>query len=387
MAKNQRNRQADENVKRHKADDPERTETTEQVSSENTQRETERPNGLLRRLIDPILSTMEAHLSTQPPITLQSIERPNTETTGTVTEESSTPTRETTETNTSANSTLDRIERRITDELLTYLYIRSNGRRSTSQNRDNQNEPENESITNDNEPENESVTNDNDNQNERERNTLLDFAHFLEPSFTLSIDLGRIPIHLDTPSNENVTREERTNSTEEETTPDLRTPREPTTDIPSERISVLELFSGVIQAITRRFLNIEPRPSTPVDIHLSREEIDSLLQHLPQDLAIQPNNIIFTIVYYIDELSHRHKVADPEAFDSQVPVEEALEDEGECSICLEGLLKGNTIRRLQCKHIFHNDCVSSWITKYANECPLCRIPPVSSIENNSSNDK
>jgi hypothetical protein len=41
----------------------------------------------------------------------------------------------------------------------------------------------------------------------------------------------------------------------------------------------------------------------------------------------------------------------------------------ECSICLE---KTNETVSITCKHTFHKDCISEWITRGHRTCPLCR---------------
>jgi hypothetical protein len=47
----------------------------------------------------------------------------------------------------------------------------------------------------------------------------------------------------------------------------------------------------------------------------------------------------------------------------------------ECPICLERYKPGDTIcvsKVAECDHIFHQECVSAWISKH-DDCPLCRI--------------
>lgn len=48
---------------------------------------------------------------------------------------------------------------------------------------------------------------------------------------------------------------------------------------------------------------------------------------------------------------------------------------GECSICLYDYKNNHNILQLnKCKHIFHKECISTWIiTNHRNTCPLCRI--------------
>lgn len=48
--------------------------------------------------------------------------------------------------------------------------------------------------------------------------------------------------------------------------------------------------------------------------------------------------------------------------------------EEDCAICLESFIEGHPIIRLECNHIFHKKCITSWFdTNDENNCPLCRI--------------
>ena len=41
-----------------------------------------------------------------------------------------------------------------------------------------------------------------------------------------------------------------------------------------------------------------------------------------------------------------------------------------CSICMDELLRGEMVRRLECGHVYHQPCVDVWLAKRA-VCPLC----------------
>jgi hypothetical protein len=51
-----------------------------------------------------------------------------------------------------------------------------------------------------------------------------------------------------------------------------------------------------------------------------------------------------------------------------------LEDDidNDCSICIDNLRKGNEVIKLKCNHIFHKECIKSYLMNYDNKCPLCR---------------
>ncbi|KAK6924136.1 Zinc finger, RING-type [Dillenia turbinata] len=44
----------------------------------------------------------------------------------------------------------------------------------------------------------------------------------------------------------------------------------------------------------------------------------------------------------------------------------------ECSVCLSRFEDGEEIRKLQCKHTFHKDCLDRWLQQDWATCPLCR---------------
>lgn len=47
------------------------------------------------------------------------------------------------------------------------------------------------------------------------------------------------------------------------------------------------------------------------------------------------------------------------------------EKENDCSICFEKIEIGEKIFDLDCKHVFHEKCLSNWV-KYKQDCPVCR---------------
>ncbi|CAI9775142.1 unnamed protein product [Fraxinus pennsylvanica] len=43
-----------------------------------------------------------------------------------------------------------------------------------------------------------------------------------------------------------------------------------------------------------------------------------------------------------------------------------------CTICLEEISIGSVVSTLPCRHVFHGDCISSWL-KRSHYCPICRF--------------
>lgn len=50
------------------------------------------------------------------------------------------------------------------------------------------------------------------------------------------------------------------------------------------------------------------------------------------------------------------------------------EEEEECSVCFEALEgSGRATRRLNCRHVFHHDCIQEWLLRDPR-CPFCKAP-------------
>ncbi|KAF2139892.1 uncharacterized protein K452DRAFT_231304 [Aplosporella prunicola CBS 121167] len=45
-----------------------------------------------------------------------------------------------------------------------------------------------------------------------------------------------------------------------------------------------------------------------------------------------------------------------------------------CTICLETIEDMAHIRNLGCQHVFHQDCLDNWFSRFNEFCPLCHRP-------------
>jgi hypothetical protein len=50
---------------------------------------------------------------------------------------------------------------------------------------------------------------------------------------------------------------------------------------------------------------------------------------------------------------------------------ENFKENSECSICKEEFKENEEVSMIDCKHIFHNNCIEEW-GKFKSDCPLCR---------------
>jgi len=46
--------------------------------------------------------------------------------------------------------------------------------------------------------------------------------------------------------------------------------------------------------------------------------------------------------------------------------------ERECVVCQEGFGDGRVLKRMPCGHVFHGECLETWLRRHANNCPVCR---------------
>ncbi|KAJ7954162.1 RING finger protein [Quillaja saponaria] len=50
--------------------------------------------------------------------------------------------------------------------------------------------------------------------------------------------------------------------------------------------------------------------------------------------------------------------------------------ESDCVVCLTTLRDGDQVRKLDCQHVFHRQCLDGWLHHHNFNCPLCRSPLV-----------
>ncbi|CAL1380206.1 unnamed protein product [Linum trigynum] len=72
--------------------------------------------------------------------------------------------------------------------------------------------------------------------------------------------------------------------------------------------------------------------------------------------------------------SDQNRVSSIEANFPAAPYCSDPKSAAECAVCLSDFHKGESVRKLDCKHVFHRDCLDRWLTSPAglegSSCPV-----------------
>lgn len=90
-------------------------------------------------------------------------------------------------------------------------------------------------------------------------------------------------------------------------------------------------------------------------------------------------NIISTLIdpgYDDSDYDEPMPILTEQEFDS-LPISKIDKDNSllnqQCSICLEEFKTDESVVFLKCKHVYHIECIKSWLTKQSSKCPTCRM--------------
>lgn len=51
---------------------------------------------------------------------------------------------------------------------------------------------------------------------------------------------------------------------------------------------------------------------------------------------------------------------------------ETRENNPSCTVCMEEFEEDSMVRKMVCKHVFHQECIDKWLLEYSYKCPMCR---------------
>jgi hypothetical protein len=103
------------------------------------------------------------------------------------------------------------------------------------------------------------------------------------------------------------------------------------------------------------------------------QEIISDINDLNIDIIEElTNSVSNEIINELNQLENDKKNPAPQIIIDNLECEKYdIKKHSNCSICLEKYDKKDNICNLKCKHNFHKDCLTKWLT-IDNSCPICR---------------
>jgi hypothetical protein len=122
--------------------------------------------------------------------------------------------------------------------------------------------------------------------------------------------------------------------------------------------------------------------SNLVNEDLVNEDLDDLPDLI--NMNEEPNNgpILYT-TFSLNPLSHNNYVYEDvkiilsdEQFNNlecKSFKELNLGESKECLICIENFNDDDDVIKIPCNHIFHKNCIKSWVCEESNKCPICRV--------------
>ena len=102
---------------------------------------------------------------------------------------------------------------------------------------------------------------------------------------------------------------------------------------------------------------------------------------------IQPSNLIQFFSYILNlysttQYQSKIKSLSKEEYDKLTRIKygdcdvlfdnTTIEKQKKCPICIKKFIKKSKVIVLNCKHIYHDKCLSQWLLNSSNKCPLCK---------------
>lgn len=93
--------------------------------------------------------------------------------------------------------------------------------------------------------------------------------------------------------------------------------------------------------------------------------------------------VLYNLISYISEPTGMHQ-NDINLLPLSKYIEIEIQTEPDCPICLMEFNGDDDVRQLNCKHVFHKECIDIWLTLNAT-CPICRQQIFSTQAPNTEN--
>ena len=101
------------------------------------------------------------------------------------------------------------------------------------------------------------------------------------------------------------------------------------------------------------------------------DELIQNISHLSISLSPGQRHMIVNISFQSESESESHNHDDMMNLELETVKVQDFEVVQNCAICLEVLARGSQVSRMPCSHLYHQDCIFSWLERNRS-CPLCR---------------
>jgi hypothetical protein len=102
-------------------------------------------------------------------------------------------------------------------------------------------------------------------------------------------------------------------------------------------------------------------------------QVENVIEEKPTSLALKTRTYSCGLRKCGSSHSHNHEVT--QSLSHSEHGENHEEDDENCTICFAPLLDGDRVGALTCEHIFHSECLKTWLQR-RNVCPLCQTKDV-----------
>ena len=131
------------------------------------------------------------------------------------------------------------------------------------------------------------------------------------------------------------------------------------------------------------FLNEDIYYTMGVYLSMVKEDIEedmNIIRQLFNEVNVMRHNVFIDIIIIqnhdenLENLENVKNIVIQEELD-KIQISEFSDiktDEKQCSICLDDFEPSSKIRLINCKHLFHSECLDTWLLQHDYKCPHCR---------------